>query len=87
MQTVRNSTDNIFKAFLPVWKVIGRNTFRRIVISKLMQEFDITLAAAATHYNASLKRATLINANAVCGLHATTENKILLLCYTPNPVL
>jgi len=48
---IRFGTDRKFIELLPQREAMGNTLFRKTVIAWTMEQFGVTLAAAATHYN------------------------------------
>jgi hypothetical protein len=54
--SIRSAANMMFMQLLPSRKEIGNKAFRRNVMHYLCETFDITVAAAATHYNHAFQR-------------------------------
>ncbi len=68
MKNIRNSVNASFLANLPRLAELGNAGFRKLVMQAAVQEFSISVASAATHYNFSLKQARAADPKSVAGL-------------------
>lgn len=55
--------------------MIGNTAFRKAVMFSVMEEFGITLASAATHYNHSFRLVKELNSELVDGLGRAEDKK------------
>ena len=55
--------------------IIGNTVFRKSVMADVMEQFGITLASAATHYNHAFKTIKEANAELVSGLGRAEDKK------------
>ena len=95
---IRVNVNAKFVAMLPMRAEMGNARFRREVICYAMEEFGITLASAATHYNHAFKVVRAANPELVADLGRAEDKKggrkpkskvvapavMLLLGYTPQ---
>lgn len=72
---IRAYTNQTFNNTLPQLPELGAIAFRREVMAQVMMAFDINVAAAATHYNHSLKLAKEQNPAAVATLGRPADKK------------
>ena len=54
--SIRTAANTMFLQLLHSRKEVGNKAFRRNVMHYLVETFDITVAAAATHYNHAFQR-------------------------------
>jgi len=98
---IRINVNHKFVELLPQRTTLGNTRFRAEVIGYAMEEFEITLASAATHYNHAFKEAKKLPelAELLVGLGRAEDKKggrkpkvkvvaapVLLLGYTPAKV-
>lgn len=97
---IRVNVNAKFVAMLPVRAEMGNTAFRKSIICYAMDEFGITLASAATHYNHAFKVVRAANPELVADLGRAEDKKggrkpkakvtvaapVLLLGYTPRSV-
>lgn len=72
---IRVNTFNKFMEMLPLRATIGNTEFRRGVMQYAMAEFDISLAAASTHYNDAFKKVKAANPELVQDLGRAEDKK------------
>lgn len=72
---IRVNVNNKFVELLPQRAELGNKRFRAEVIAYAMDEFGITLASAATHYNHAFKVAKAANPASVEGLGRPEDKK------------
>lgn len=72
---IRPATNALFVAMLPQRAELGNTGFRKTIMSQIMDDFGITLASAATHYNHAFKECKAANAALVEGLGRAEDKK------------
>jgi hypothetical protein len=72
---IRVNTFNKFMEMLPLRATIGNTEFRRGVMQYAMAEFEISLAAASTHYNDAFKKVKASNPELVLDLGRAEDKK------------
>jgi len=65
---IRPESNRKFAELLPTRAAIGNTAFRKSVMTHLIEEFSISLASAATHYNHSFQECKKANPTLVEGL-------------------
>ena len=82
-----------FMELLPTRAEVGNTRFRANVMAFIMDEFSITLASAATHYNDAFKKCKELNPALVEGLGRAEDKKggrkpkVPVLVGPPAPLL
>jgi hypothetical protein len=66
--SIRSAANMMFLQLLPSRKEVGNKAFRRNVMHYLVETFEITVAAAATHYNHAFQRIKESEPELVVGL-------------------
>jgi len=66
--SIRTAANTMFLQLLHSRKEVGNKAFRRNVMHYLVETFDITVAAAATHYNHAFQRIKASEPELVVGL-------------------
>lgn len=72
---IRPACNAKFRELLPQRAEIGNTAFRKAVMAFIMEEYGITLASAATHYNHSFQQVKLANPELVEGLGRPEDKK------------
>ena len=72
---IRVNVNHKFAELLPQREALGNTRFRAEVIGYAMEEFGITLASAATHYNHAFKLVKANNPELVVGLGRPEDKK------------
>ena len=72
---IRPECNRKFAELLPTRAEVGNTAFRKNVMFYIMEEFGITLASAATHYNHSFQTVKLANPELVEGLGRADDKK------------
>ena len=72
---IRPACNAKFAELLPQRAALGNTEFRRAVMSFIVEEFGISVASAATHYNHAFKVAKEANPTAVEGLGRPEDKK------------
>ncbi len=75
MKGIREFTNAKFAQLLPELGTLGNTGFRKSVMEAVVNEFSISVASAATHYNHSLKVARFENPKAVESLGRPEDKK------------
>ena len=72
---IRNFCNRKFAELLPQRNELGNTAFRKAVMCSLIEEFEISIASAATHYNHSFKTVKASNPELVEGLGRAEDKK------------
>lgn len=72
---IRVNVRNKFVELSPQREALGNTPFRKAIIAYAMEEFGITLASAATHYNDAFKKVKQTNPELVLGLGRAEDKK------------
>ena len=72
---IREYVSARFAQFLPQLATIGNTAFRKTVMQGACEEFGISVASAATHYNFSLKEQRVNDPKSVAGLGRPDDKK------------
>lgn len=72
---IRPACNAKFAELLPTRAEVGNTAFRKNVMFYIMEEFGITLASAATHYNHSFQACKLASPQLVEGLGRADDKK------------
>lgn len=72
---IRPYCNNLFVQTLPSRAELGNTAFRKQVMFVIMEEFGITLASAATHYNHAFLQVKKSNPELVEGLGRAEDKK------------
>ena len=72
---IRPACNAKFAELLPTRAEVGNTAFRKNVMFYVMEEFGITLASAATHYNHSFQAVKAANPGLVEGLGRADDKK------------
>lgn len=72
---IRIACNRKFAELLPQRAELGNTGFRKAVMAYIMEEFDISIASAATHYNHSFKKCKAENPELVKGLGRPEDKK------------
>ena len=72
---IRPACNAKFAELLPTRAEVGNTAFRKNVMFYVMEEFGITLASAATHYNHAFQAVKTANPELVAGLGRADDKK------------
>jgi hypothetical protein len=72
---IRPACNAKFAELLPTRAEVGNTAFRKNVMFYVMEEFGITLASAATHYNHAFQAVKAANPELVAGLGRADDKK------------
>lgn len=72
---IRDFVNNKFTDLLPQLATLGGTAFRKAVMSAAVEQFGISIASAATHYNHTLKSIKGMDAEMVAGLGRSDDKK------------